>query len=298
VTGAVAVLPVAFGDERPPQPALEAAVVWFRAASAGHWWPEPVVLAPLRLPPEARSCLELGGMGRWPRNSQALARDALAALGQGEIVRLCRAEGRLALVTAARCHPHAWHLRGGGVVLAPCIRCRRYVLLPERASLGAICHELGHLLLDWPDLAAVPGLGASCLMAHGAGRRGGLDPAPPCAPLRLAAGWAEAMPVGRATRLDALAGGAIGRFRWNGVDHLVELRRDGRASHLLLYETGAALSRAWELRLATGDTSRPLLAVLRPLLSPHGASDARIQAGAVDSPQRRSVVVAQRALRR
>lgn len=57
-------------------------------------------------------------------------------------------------------------------------------------SIATYCHEMGHMLFNWPDLYNVPkdGLGAHCLMASYADD---YDPVPPDEALRADQGWIE-----------------------------------------------------------------------------------------------------------
>lgn len=59
-------------------------------------------------------------------------------------------------------------------------------------SIGAFCHENGHMLLQWPDLydygGDSRGVGRFCIMCN----NGSTNPQHPCAYLKLKAGWATA----------------------------------------------------------------------------------------------------------
>ncbi len=63
-------------------------------------------------------------------------------------------------------------------------------------TLGTFCHENGHMLMGWPDLYDYDydstGAGVFCLMGYGGFA---LNPAEPCAYMKLTAGWADATVV-------------------------------------------------------------------------------------------------------
>lgn len=221
-----------------PDLALAPALAWFAARSAGRFTPRERPLADVTLPALARF-RGLGGLERHPHGSQALVAAALADLADP-------GDGPLVVAVPPGFRPHCWHLAGD--------RRRRYALLPADAPLGAVAHELGHLLLGWPDLERDTGLGAECLMA-----RGGLlpDPAPPCAVLRLRAGWIAARTPGRATRVDELA---IGDAAVIG-ERVIERRAAPDRLLILLDRPRPLLLR--RVALTPDDLARPLLAVAR-----------------------------------
>jgi hypothetical protein len=151
-----------------------------------------------------------------------------------------------------------------------------------------VAHELGHLLLGWPDL--VREVGNDCLMGCAT-----LDVEPPlpCAPLRLRAGWIAPVPLGRATRvrdlgagvppaglpsdvaasldmgsssapgpIDEADAGPVGHWRFHDRDVLVE-RRDAA---LLVLDASAARPRLLaRIALTAADLDRPALALVAPV---------------------------------
>jgi M6 family metalloprotease-like protein len=62
--------------------------------------------------------------------------------------------------------------------------------LGDIPTIRMMCHENGHMLMDWPDLYDIgqesAGLGSYCIMAQGGDS---YNPVPPCAYLRIRAGW-------------------------------------------------------------------------------------------------------------
>lgn len=235
---------------------LEAAARWYRERSGGAFEPRFEVLAELELERLGRF-RGLGGLDRFPDNAQGLVLELLEAL-DGDGRRRLAELGGVPLILAPRgFRPHCWSLPPGRRRLAGGLFCRRYGLLPADASLGVTVHELGHLLLRWPDLERGTGIAGECVMATGAKRGGGRRPAPPCAPLRVRAGWVEAFEPDRGTRLAALADGAVARVG----EQLVELRE--RPLRLLRFEDRPRPRLAARLPCRPEDLDRPLLAVLR-----------------------------------
>jgi hypothetical protein len=203
-------------------PALVDAVTWYALVSGGA-----AALAPEILPvdePEGGwgTYAERGGLGRPPRNSQVLIDELMKALP-----RVPRsAAGGVVVVTppGAGIAPHAWRFRGGGFWVGGRTWLRRYAFVPADAATGVLAHELGHLLFGWSDHDRASGLGADCLMGTGAA---GDNPARPCAPSRVGAGWVRAVPATRSMRVADLEGGVV-----RTGDRLVEL---GPSGDLLVY---------------------------------------------------------------
>lgn len=231
-----------------PRLDLSPAAAWLSAQSGGRFDLQPVPLADQVLGELARF-RGAGGLEPHPHGSQALVAEALARLGPAARTHL---GGPLLVVVPPGFRPHCWHLAGPARWQpgAP----RRYALLPADASLGAVLHELGHLLLDWPDLGRDTGLGDECLMAHGALLP---RPAPPCAVLRLRAGWLDPRPVDRGTCVGDLEVGAAAR----AGERVLERRRDPDRLLVLLDRPRPLLLQ--RILLTPGDAARPLLAVAR-----------------------------------
>ncbi|WP_428264589.1 hypothetical protein [Haliangium sp.] len=290
----IAVIPLYQADDD-GDAALAAAAAWFDDLSGGRWRPCFRRLVAV-VPPRPAACYaHRGGMGRWPANSQQLAWDALAAVQERDAL-----GERVIFLAPDGFAPHAWRLRRGGFPLGRRRWVRRYAVLPPGVSAGTAAHELGHLCLGWPDLDRT--VGDDCLM--GSTRLRSRLPVP-CAPLRVHAGWADPVAVGRETRVGDLAdlddstvsgaepgalaaahlaGSATGAATvagWRWCERSVLVERRGR--RLLVFEhdaTGvsapAAPSRALaaapavhllaRIALAPDDLQRPLLALLAPIV--------------------------------
>lgn len=250
----VPVLHVGPSEDRQPALELAPAAAWFIARGAGSAALRFEPVATIAIPDLARFRGQ-GGLDRHPHGSQALVELALDRLAADRRSFLGRLGASLIVVVPPGFRPHCWHLPGGGLRLDQSgAVVHRYALLPADATLGAIVHELGHLLFDWPDLQRDSGLGNECLMAHGALLP---EPAPPCAVLRLRAGWIVAREPERSMRVRELEVGeavVIGERvieRRSGPDRLLVLL--DRARPLLLRR----------IDLRGEDLDRPLLAVAR-----------------------------------
>jgi hypothetical protein len=270
----VAVVPV--GEARGDVD-LEAAVRYYERISHGRWRPAFRRLPAVGLAMPVARYAHRGGMGQWPSNSQQLAWDALSAIADRTSV-----NEDVILLVPAGFTPHVWRLRRGGFPLGERRWVRRYAILPDGASVGAVAHELGHLLLGWPDL--VREVGNDCLMGCASL---GDEPPLPCAPLRLAANWLAPVPLGRETRVRDLGAGAppdagqdaaspVGHWRFRERDVLVERRGavllalDGNAARPLL------LAR---IALTAGDLDRPALALVAPIVRVAGLGQSGDPAG-------------------
>ncbi len=92
--------------------------------------------------------------------------------------------------------PHAWNLAGSGVALGGKIVYRYQCTNVENTApvIGTIAHELGHLLLDYPDLydtdGGSEGVGEHCLMGSANHLNGGRTPGPINLYLKETSGWA------------------------------------------------------------------------------------------------------------
>ncbi|RYD38731.1 MAG: M6 family metalloprotease domain-containing protein [Verrucomicrobiaceae bacterium] len=92
--------------------------------------------------------------------------------------------------------PHAWNLAGGGVSLGGKVVFNYQCTNVENSApvIGTISHELGHLLLDYPDLydtdGGSEGVGEHCLMGSANHLNGGRTPGPINLYLKNISGWA------------------------------------------------------------------------------------------------------------
>lgn len=125
---------------------------------------------------------------RIPANAESLAQDAIVgAIGAVEDV---RAFDHFVVVASATQSEMQSHRARFSVPLTPPATFRDYAMLRQDASFGVVCHELGHLLFDWPEL---PGAVQWCLMNAGLAHPGG--PAYPSAWCRAREGWVEVRTV-------------------------------------------------------------------------------------------------------
>jgi M6 family metalloprotease-like protein len=245
---------------------------WFAEVSGGAFAP-----APLRLVGCATqvggaqvdgvqiggaSCGEYGppeGWAAYAGRCQALVAALLARLDEPGRDAIAAASGLIVVVppAGAGLSPHTWRVPGGGMHLGGRRWCRRYAVVPADAPLGTAAHELAHLLLRWPDLDR-SGLGWDCLMAFGGHLGGGTAPAPPCAPLRVAAGWVTPVQAGPATRVADIGPSAVVAVGGAGVRIMVERRQD----RLLVFADRSRPAFVRRVALREADHDRPLLAFL------------------------------------
>lgn len=215
---------------------LAETAAWFENVSQGRCQLKFVVLSiatPLR---PLVFYHELGGKGRWPRNSQALAADLLARLDFNGASCLRACQGKLLLITPDGFLPHTWHIPQSGLGEGN-ILVRRYAVTPANAGLGPLAHELGHLVFDWPDLTWEPTADSECLMARGAAGNRASDPAPPCAPLLVRAGWRDPVPITRELAVQSLGSHQVGYFSWEPWSIWVEKRETRGPQRLLAFAT-------------------------------------------------------------
>lgn len=238
------------------------ASAWFERVSAGKFAPEFAWLGQVTLPGVRKAYGRSGGMGSFPHNSQQLAVEVLSALPH-QLQRTLHACGSPPLFWAPQgFHPHAWRFREGGFALGERQWIRRYAVVPKLASYGSVAHELAHLLLDWPDLRGDRALDPLCLMARGAELTGSAEPALPCAPLRLRAGWCSVHPLERRSPARLLDVQRLGTFRYRELDILVERRPLSSTMSLLLgfIDWQRAQPRLlFRVPLAAGSEERPIL---------------------------------------
>jgi immune inhibitor A len=170
----------------------------------------------LRMPqPSAFYTDNRSGMGAsQPRNSQGMARDAVAAalaagvdfagtdvLGEGQVTALVIIHsGRGAEQTESP--DDFWSLKWvipGGLDIAPGLQARTFLTVPEDSAMGVCAHEWGHLVPRWADFYDTgdaprqksKGLGNYCLMASGSWGDSGITPTLPNGMLRMFHGWVD-----------------------------------------------------------------------------------------------------------
>jgi len=259
----IPVLRVALAGGPPPELSLESVSEWFARTSGGRWTPRPRELAPVALPRSVDWYAPAGGMGPAPRNSQALAADALQAWIAAGVRVDHELDERVVIVVPPGFRPHAWRLRNGGVYLGGGRTCRAYALLPADASPWATAHELAHLFLDLPDLGPASGQLGHCLMAPGPAAGDAAEPAPPCAPLRVRLGWQTAVPVARGTRVRDLPVAGCASWSVPEADLVLERTEHDR---LVIHVDRKGLPqhprRIATLALSDRDADRPLLALV------------------------------------
>lgn len=176
---------------------------------------------------------EHGMANSFPRNSQGMARDAIAAaqaagvdfrpydaLGEKVVTALFIVHaGRGAEETGERADiwSHKWTVPGRPEV-APGLRVVTYLTVPEDCKVGVCAHEWGHLAARWADFYDTGesanlrsnGLGSYCLMAAGSWGNNGTTPTLPSAMLRMFHGWIAPTLVTKTTAGLVLAPAAEG----------------------------------------------------------------------------------------
>lgn len=101
---------------------------------------------------------------------------------------------------------HKWTIPGSPVV-APGLRVKTYLTVPEDCGVGVCAHEWGHLAARWADFYDTGedeatnsnGLGEYCLMARGSWTNGGMTPSLPNAMLRQFHNWITPQLVTKST---------------------------------------------------------------------------------------------------
>ncbi|WP_219414405.1 M6 family metalloprotease domain-containing protein [Pseudonocardia nigra] len=151
------------------------------------------------------------GFGSHPQNAQGLVEDVLdlAAAdvdfsgydkdGDGVVealVLVCAGSGAEQTGNTNDLWSHKWGIQPqvrNGVTIST------YFMAPEDGRVGVMAHELGHLLLGWPDLYdtdySSAGTGRWDLMAAGSWNGAGDRPAHPTAWCKLKAGWVTPVTV-------------------------------------------------------------------------------------------------------
>lgn len=239
---------------------------WFKIISNYRCHIEMTVLPVLIFPNKLNTFALAGGKGPPPNNSQTLVKEILMLLDEVALNYLRQAAGRLLIVAPNTFKPHTWHIPCGGKSLGKGVWCRRYALVPYTASLGVLAHELGHLLFDWPDLIWDCLYAEECLMARGAMRNGGVDPALPCAPLLFEQGWRDVISLDRNMPVDALHFQNIGVMTWGTKKLLIEYRDDDDKPRLLLYENNRYPKIMAKIALKKYVADRSLLGIIAPYI--------------------------------
>ncbi|WP_350335228.1 M6 family metalloprotease domain-containing protein [Coralliovum pocilloporae] len=145
------------------------------------------------------------GFGSYPQNAQKLVEDVvdLAAPhvnfadydndGDGVVdalVIIVAGSGGEATGNKGDVWSHKWSITPR---VKDGVRIQSYFMAPEDGRVGVMSHELGHLLMKWPDLYDTDyssrGTGRWDLMAGGSWNNGGNTPAHPTAWCKLQAGW-------------------------------------------------------------------------------------------------------------
>lgn len=156
------------------------------------------------------------GFGTHPNNAQKLVEDAIAMAdpnvnfaeydndGDGVVdalVVICAGSGAEQTGNVNDIWSHKWDI-------APQVRdgvtINRYFMAPEDGRVGVMAHELGHLLMGWPDLYDTDytsaGTGGWDLMAGGSWNGGGDRPAHPTCWCKTRAQWVSPTVLWNATQ--------------------------------------------------------------------------------------------------
>lgn len=145
------------------------------------------------------------GFGSYPQNAQRLVEDVIALAdpnvnfadydndGDGVVdalVLICAGSGAEQTGNVNDIWSHKWGISPqtrDGVTISS------YFMAPEDGRVGVMAHELGHLLMAWPDLYdtdySSAGTGRWDLMAGGSWNGGGDTPAHPTCWCKVRAGW-------------------------------------------------------------------------------------------------------------
>ncbi len=145
------------------------------------------------------------GFGSYPRNAQRLVEDVVQLArphinfaqydndGDGVVdalVIIAAGTGGEVSGNTGDIWSHKWAINP---ISANGVSIQTYFMAPEDGRVGVMSHELGHLLMRWPDLYDTDyssrGTGRWDLMAGGSWNNGGNTPAHPTAWCKLKAGW-------------------------------------------------------------------------------------------------------------
>lgn len=156
------------------------------------------------------------GFGAYPKNAQKLVEDAIALAdpnvdfslydndGDGivdALVVICAGTGAEQSGNVNDLWSHKWNItpqvRDG-------VTIDRYFMAPEDGRVGVMAHELGHLLMGWPDLYdtdySSAGTGSWDLMAGGSWNGGGDQPAHPTLWCKTRVQWINPTVIWNATQ--------------------------------------------------------------------------------------------------
>lgn len=145
------------------------------------------------------------GFGTYPKNAQKLVEDVIDLARPSidfsqfdsdndghldALVIICAGTGAEATGDVNDLWSHKW---GIAPQVINGVTVDSYFMAPEDGRVGVMAHELGHLLMGWPDLYdtdySSAGTGNWDLMASGSWNGQGDTPAHPCAWCKAAAGW-------------------------------------------------------------------------------------------------------------
>lgn len=145
------------------------------------------------------------GFGAYPKNAQKLAEDVIDLAnptvnfsgfdnsGDGfieAVVIIAAGSGGEQTGNKGDIWSHKWGISTKNVDGK---KINKYFMAPEDGRVGVMSHELGHLLMSWPDLYDTDyssrGTGKWDLMAGGSWNNGGNTPAHPTAWCKVQAGW-------------------------------------------------------------------------------------------------------------
>jgi immune inhibitor A len=145
------------------------------------------------------------GFGSYPQNAQRLVEDIVDIAnatvnfapydndGDGKVdalVLICAGSGAEATGNTNDIWSHKWGITPKTV---DGVQVTNYFMAPEDGRVGVMAHELGHLLMGWPDLYdtdySSAGTGHWDLMAGGSWNNGGNTPAHPTAWCKVKSGW-------------------------------------------------------------------------------------------------------------
>lgn len=161
------------------------------------------------------------GFGGYPRNAQKLAEDVIDLAngtvnfstfdndGDGfieAVVIIAAGSGGEQTGNKGDIWSHKW---GIGTKTVDGKKINRYFMAPENGKVGVMSHELGHLLMSWPDLYDTDyssrGTGKWDLMAGGSWNNGGNTPAHPTAWCKLQSGWLNPTVIANAEQAVTIA---------------------------------------------------------------------------------------------